>query len=84
MKNINEQQFIDIVFDYAANGDHIECYNDMSEAQRTAVACACRDARIAENKYGEDGADDYCTEAYDAARAYYSDFIGEDKEGENA
>lgn len=79
MKAISEQQFIDIVFDYAANGDKIECYKDMSAAQREAVACAWRDARMAEYKHGTDGADDYCAEAYDAARAYYSDFIKEEK-----
>lgn len=74
MIKYTEQQFIDAVIDYEANGTNIDNYDNMTDKQREAIACAHRDMMIAEKAHGDENADDYCTEAYDAIKAYYSDF----------
>lgn len=74
MIKYTEQQFIDAVIDYEANGCNIENYEAMTDKQHEAIACALRDMKIAEEAHGDENADDYCAEAYDAIKAYYQDF----------
>lgn len=74
MIKYTEEQFIDAVIAYEANGCNIENYDNMTGKQHEAIACALRDMKIAEDAHGDENADDYCAEAYDAIKAYYSDF----------
>ena len=74
MIKYTEQQFVDAVISYEANGCNIEDYDNMTDKQHEVIACALRDMKISENAHGSDNSDDYCAEAYDAIKSYYCDF----------
>lgn len=75
MKMISRYEFEDMVFVYGCVGDHTEGYNELSEGQKEVLACAWRDVEHTEKQYGKKDADDYCEEAYEAARSWYDRFI---------
>lgn len=73
MKTLNKEEFLGLVIEYSAIG--CDAFTEeMTDAQREAVACAERDMRNAENEYGDKESDDYCEEAKSAACGWLNDF----------
>ncbi len=70
---LNKEDFLALVIEYSAIGSDAFT-EDMTDAQREAVACAERDLHKAESEYGDKDSDDYCEEAKFAACGWFKDF----------
>lgn len=70
---LNKEDFLALVIEYSAIGSNAFTEN-MTDAQREAVACAERDLRKAESEYGDKDNDDYCEEAKLSAYGWLKDF----------
>lgn len=72
MKKFTEQDFLDLVFAYGAEGDHADGWEDLSEEKKEVIACAWKDVEVTDK---DNGGDDYLPESYEAALSWYDDFI---------
>ena len=73
MKPLNKEDFLELVIQYSAIGSDAFT-EDMTDAQREAVACAERDLRCVDAMFGSKESDDYCEEAKFASCSWRKDF----------
>lgn len=72
MKKFTEQDFLDLVFAYGAEGDHADGWKALSDAKKEVIACAWKDVEVTDK---DNDGDDYLPESYEAALAWYDDFV---------
>jgi len=73
MKPMNKEDFLELVIQYSAIGRDAFT-EEMTDAQREAVACAERDLLHVDAMFGSKESDDYCEEATFAACGWLKDF----------
>lgn len=73
MNKVTEQDFLDLVFAYGAEGDHADGWEYLSDAKKEIIACAWKDVEVTDRD--NNGGDDYLPESYEAALSWYDDFV---------